>query len=169
MSIIHDALKKIESNIGQNQPPPDGAPPRQNQPRKSTLMPFVKYLLIAVIIMLAAYLFAGARITVYGRRITAMLSGTKEKGETPVINLQSVASYRKKKNTLRGGESQNGGWTLNGIFFSGNEGYALINNQIVKAGEEIDGALLREIDKDEVKIEINGSIRVLTLRRMPRP
>jgi len=49
-------------------------------------------------------------------------------------------------------------FTLNGVFFSGNEGYALINNRIVKQGDKIDGATVVQIFLDEVDLDFGGSI-----------
>ena len=39
---------------------------------------------------------------------------------------------------------------LNGIFFSQEEGYALVNNHIVKVGDKVGGALVKRIDVNEV-------------------
>ena len=52
---------------------------------------------------------------------------------------------------------------LNGIFFSQDEPYALINNQIVKESETIEGATVKRIKVDEVEVEKEGSI--LTLKK----
>ena len=45
---------------------------------------------------------------------------------------------------------------LNGIFFSQDEGYALINNQIVKEGDLIAGGRVKRITLDEVRLEYDG-------------
>lgn len=45
---------------------------------------------------------------------------------------------------------------LNGVFFSEDEGYALINNQIVKEGDLISGATVKQITLDEVELEAGG-------------
>jgi len=50
---------------------------------------------------------------------------------------------------------------LSGLFFSDNQGYALINNQILKEGDEIDGAKVKSITLEEVQLEANGSIITL--------
>lgn len=46
---------------------------------------------------------------------------------------------------------------LNGLFFSAEDAYALINNQIVKEGESVDGATVKRIDEDGVELEFNGA------------
>lgn len=47
---------------------------------------------------------------------------------------------------------------LNGLFFSENEGYALINNRILKEGDEIEGAIVKRITLDAVELEAGGSV-----------
>lgn len=42
---------------------------------------------------------------------------------------------------------------LNGVFFSENEGYALINNRIVKEGDALEGVTVKRIKLDEVELE----------------
>lgn len=54
-------------------------------------------------------------------------------------------------------------FVLNGIFFSRDEGYALINNQIVKMGDTVDGAMVSRITADEV--ELNSSGNTIKLNR----
>nr|MBC8436521.1 hypothetical protein [Candidatus Omnitrophota bacterium] len=50
---------------------------------------------------------------------------------------------------------------LNGIFFSQDEGYyALVNNKIVKVGDDIDGAKVRHIDFDNVELESEAGLLV---------
>lgn len=46
---------------------------------------------------------------------------------------------------------------LNGVFFSGDEGFALINNHIVREGEVVDGATVKRIKLNEVQLDLDGS------------
>jgi hypothetical protein len=48
--------------------------------------------------------------------------------------------------------------TLNGLFFSNNQGYVLINNQILKEGDEINGVIVKRITLDGVELDAQGSI-----------
>ncbi|MFA5286929.1 MAG: general secretion pathway protein GspB, partial [Candidatus Omnitrophota bacterium] len=50
---------------------------------------------------------------------------------------------------------------LSGIFFQQDKGYALINNQILKVGDTIQGAKVEEINLDKVILEFEG--RKITL------
>ena len=49
-----------------------------------------------------------------------------------------------------------GPFVLNGTFFSENQGYALINNKIVKDGDTVDGAVVKRVGLDEVELEQDG-------------
>jgi len=53
-------------------------------------------------------------------------------------------------------------FSLNGIFYSGDESYALINNQIVKHDDKISGAVVKEISANKVMLDFNGSAISLT-------
>lgn len=55
---------------------------------------------------------------------------------------------------------------LNGIFFSENEGYALISDKIVKKGDAVNKAIVKRIDVDTVELELeNGSSISLSTTR----
>ena len=56
-------------------------------------------------------------------------------------------------------------FVLNGIFFSRDEGYALINNQIVKMGDTVDGATVLRIAEEEVELNSSGTSIKLTRPR----
>ncbi len=53
--------------------------------------------------------------------------------------------------------------TLNGVFFEQGEGFALINNNIVRVGDEIEGAKVKEITITCVSLEFDGkTIKLLS-------
>ena len=51
---------------------------------------------------------------------------------------------------------------LNGIFYSPNQSYALINNRIVSEGDAIKGAVVKKITQEGVELEFDG--KNITLR-----
>ena len=57
------------------------------------------------------------------------------------------------------------GLVLNGIIASEDEQMALINNQILKAGDYIDGKRVVRISNDTVEIFDNGKVIKLTTKR----
>ena len=55
--------------------------------------------------------------------------------------------------------------TLNGIVFSGETNYALINNQIVKEGDMLLGATIKRISSEVVELVKNGVVVRLSNRK----
>ncbi|MCM8780343.1 MAG: general secretion pathway protein GspB [Candidatus Omnitrophica bacterium] len=53
---------------------------------------------------------------------------------------------------------------LNGIFFSENEGYALINNKILKEGDSIEQAKVKSITPQKVELEFEGETIILYVK-----
>lgn len=53
---------------------------------------------------------------------------------------------------------------LNGIFFSGDTNYALINNQIVREGDSLMGATVRRITSKDVELLRDGIVVKLSNR-----
>ena len=53
---------------------------------------------------------------------------------------------------------------LNGIFFSGGAGYALINNQILEEGDGISGLVVRKITEGDVELKTKNSVVTLSLK-----
>jgi len=62
-------------------------------------------------------------------------------------------------------ESEKRNFVLNGIFFSANSRYALINNRIVKENDSVSGAKVRKITPNSVELELEGKITTLTTNR----
>jgi len=48
---------------------------------------------------------------------------------------------------------------LNGVFFSKNEGYALINNKVVKQGDSVEGIKVRKVNLDDVELETSTGVK----------
>ena len=53
---------------------------------------------------------------------------------------------------------------LNGIYLSGSDRCALINNKIVQEGEDVDGAIVTRIGEEEVEISRDGKTIKLTTK-----
>lgn len=54
---------------------------------------------------------------------------------------------------------------LNGVFSSENEWFALVNNQIVQVGDNVNGAQVKEIGMDGVILEAEGSTIKLSSKK----
>lgn len=55
--------------------------------------------------------------------------------------------------------------TLNGIFFSGQTNYALLNNQIVREGDAVMGVTVRRITSELVELDKNGVLYRLSNKK----
>ena len=56
-------------------------------------------------------------------------------------------------------------FVLNGIFFSDNDSYALINNQIVRENDYVDAAKVSSITANTVELDNAGTTITLTTPR----
>jgi len=149
MSIIYDALKKVEKIN------PAGKP--NELPRAPNYKNYLVYILIAGLGIVIANLFFGffskplppkVNLAPNGRladTLTAPPAAAPQvnPSQTPTENQVSPVTQSKKEPPHI---------VLNGVFFSENEGYALINNQIVKQGDSIEGAAVTRIGLNEVEL-----------------
>jgi len=147
MSIINEALKKTEESIQRN-----SLKKTPGWDKKTRLKTYLLYFLIfAVILLLGSYIFKAAN-----RKIDSPL--VSEPPQTapappppaaPALPPEEQPKPEKK-------------FVLNGIFFSDDNGYALVNNQIVKENDSVDGAKVEKITVDTVELNNEGSIVTLS-------
>lgn len=165
MSIIYDALKKAQKTIDI-----DSKIEVEVKEKNAPAKPRYKLFLIYVLVV-----FFGLFI---GNLIFGFLANTKKsaveqekliKEPTPeAVKPVTVAEVSPAQTiapiTPEVKQEPQPSFTLNGIFFSGDEGYALINNQIVKAGDTIGEAVVRKISLDEVELDSEGKIIKLSTK-----
>jgi type II secretory pathway component PulC len=163
MSIIYDALKKAEKNINNPQPLTETGKISED-PKTRRKLYFIYALVVCLGIFIANFAFTyltssknKSLISPKPHKIAkkenlsspAQLTPTKAAPQSKPAPIKvKPASGSKREST----ESL----TLNGIFFSQNDGYALINNQIVKDGDTVDGAVVKKITADSVEVEYDG-------------
>jgi type II secretory pathway component PulC len=82
------------------------------------------------------------------------IKGVSPSTPPPVSLLQELSSQKQTQPTF----------VLNGVFFSENGGCALINNQIVKEGDHIEGATVVRIALEGVELKLEDSVIKLTSR-----
>lgn len=178
MSIIYDALKKAEKNIDANR---DKETPAD---KKGGHFKFNLHLL---------YILGGCLGIFIGNLIFGFLSYPKTNSENitkqiPVAKKADLGAYPKEQpiqvpavkapsdaimglaleapaNVSRYNKESQEPFVLNGIFFSDNKGFALINNQIVAVGDKVSGATVKRISADEVELDLDGSTLKLTTRQ----
>ena len=142
MSIIYDALKKVEKTTEKNAPA--GSEIRKfNKPK-----PVLIYILV---ILIGLY---------FGNTIFKKIAKPKTKPlATPtLIGIQAITPVNKTPAAPVQAEktSTEPSLVLNGVFFENDKGYALINNQVLKIGDFIQNAKLEEISLEKVVLEFNG-------------
>lgn len=160
MSVIHEALKKAESGIAASKIKDS------KKPRFKLNVYFFAIPIIFIGVFLASVFFkffspssADSKKTVVlnaGAAVGKALTQAEPKNQdesTEIIgkipsNKDNVTTEpQKDKSTL----TLN--FVLNGIFFSQEQGYALINNRIVKEGDIIDGATVEKITPNSAELK----------------
>jgi len=152
MSIINEALKKTEQRIQQN----NSLPAKLPGPK-----PFLLYILILLAgIYLSSFIFSllGHKIkTAQAPKPQAAIAIQQPAVLSPLPEQPVLAKEEKK--------APEAAFVLNGIFFSDNDGYALINNQIVRENESVDGSKVKKITANTVELDSQGKLITLSTRR----
>lgn len=149
MSIIYDALKKVERSYDAKA----GAKKEEKHPKfVFKKIYFLYLLLIGISVVTARFFFTKAppqqvepaQVQAPPQVQVPLTVPAPQEAQAPA---PPIDTKKKLEESL----------VLNGIFFSGDEGYALINNQIVKQGDLIEGATVKQIGLNEVELEFEGS------------
>jgi type II secretory pathway component PulC len=155
LSIIYDALKRIDKPKENNAIGEKAASPAANKKNKTIL-------LYVLIILVGLFL---------GNLVFSLI--TRPKIKTPQITKEPKASSQNlpvasAKTTAEEipAPSATPSLVLNGVFFEKNKGYALINNRILYAGEQIEGATVKEITLNKVNLDFDG--KTITLNNLSR-
>lgn len=148
MSIIYDALKKVEKS-GILKVKAD----KEERYSKSKLKIYFFYFLVICFGVFIGNIFFSFLSQPKGS-LTQQLEPPAEETlpeptEEPPLESAPPTSADKEKKLKES-------LVLSGVFFSQNEGYALINNQIVKEGNLIEGATVKRIGLNEVELEFEG-------------
>ncbi|MFA5095818.1 MAG: hypothetical protein WC478_00555 [Candidatus Omnitrophota bacterium] len=155
MSIIYDALKKVQHKISGEKPAqlPDAAPqPLSEKIERPKINPLLIYIFI-----ISLGLVAGNFAYKYFSRPKAPAPVQRNKVITPALQPPPAAL----KSALPAAEPP--ALVLNGVFFEQGAGFALINNRIARMGDEIEGAKVKEITMEGVTLEFGGkTIKLLS-------
>lgn len=157
MSIIYDALKKIEVSTDINSTVKIDA---IDKPRsKSKYKIYSLYLLVVFI----GFLITSMLLGIFTKTSTKA-KRNKEPRPPQILSAKAIPDVNVSVHSQPENKPKTA-FILNGVFFSSDEGYALINNQIVKKGDVIDGATVLQIDLDEVTLEAKDSTIKLSNRK----
>ena len=164
MSIIYDALKKVENKLEESKTHDMRIVlfAKKNLPIKIFIL-FLAVLSLGFFMAKALFSFGFAQKSIPAASLPAPIN-TSRAPKQQVINIPQ--ELNEKSASIEPGvsaPSQNkasdlSSLVLNGIFFSGQEGYALINNQILKEGDVIEGAKITRITLEGVELE-SGALK----------
>lgn len=157
MSIIYEALKKVEETQGKD---------LALQIDKSHKHKYKIYLLYATVLC-SGFLIANIIFNLFislsyenstnlskSKKDSIYLTESTVKKEFPAAEKQDINIYPE----LPIKKQKSPSLVLNGIFFSENQVYALINNRIIREGDVIEGATVKRITLEGVELEIEGSL-----------
>jgi len=150
LSIIYDALKKVEKTNGKNSQEGNGNRPN-NKPRPALIIIFLVLLII----------FGFNLINNLSKRPKAKPALPSVPMAEPAKELLPPVPEVKPETLKKPAQAQEPVLNLNGIFFEKKKGYALINNQILSVKDTIEGARVKEIGLNKVVLEFEG--REITL------
>lgn len=155
MSIIYDALKKVEES--------NNISSREKVSKEHKLKP--KIYLVYILVICLGFFIASIFLELFTKPLqinTKVISkNLPQIDKTPDLNIipqtlppkdtpisESNISYQPPETKKEPEVS----FVLNGVFFSQDEGYALINNRIVKEGDLVDGMTVKRIRLEEVEL-----------------
>ncbi len=164
MSIIYDALKKAEKAIHENLKVSVSLKPKDpNTPKHKFVALYILIIILGLGIGNVVFTFLGRyKITPAKENLPRISAQPKKQLETPKP-IETAPTPTPPPPVVSNKPQE--AFVLNGIFFSRNEGYALINNHIVRMGDTVDGALVLKITADEVELNSGGATVTLTRSR----
>ena len=160
MSIINEALKKTEEHLQKNTTKDNPLPHKPAGPK-----PFLLYILILLAgLLLSNFIFTLLRHLPLGN--VSSSTQTPMKNALPVIQITNSPSLPLlPSQPLEVKKPAKANFVLNGIFFSDNDGYALVNNQIVRENDYVDGAKVGLITANTVELDNAGQTITLATHR----
>ena len=159
MSIINEALKKTDAGLKQHETQMAEEPAQKIKPKLLLI-----YLLILIVsIFLSKFIFDFLGRKPAGSGLASLSQSRKPAGNKPAPLTQETAKTTQATTAAIESsaakpilQEEKPTFVLNGIFVSGNEAYAIVNNQIVRENELIDGAQVKKITARNVEINYKG-------------
>lgn len=163
MSIINEALKKTGQFIQENE--------AKNRPVAKNIHT-AKPWLIYILILLAGIFLSKVIFDLISHKSTGHILITSDQNSKPQDYKLELAAINSKPALvtapivpLENNTPTQPSFVLNGIFLSDNDAYALVNNQIVRENDSVDGAKIIRITVNTVELDSNGKLTSLSTRR----
>ncbi|MDO8662709.1 MAG: hypothetical protein Q7K98_05770 [Candidatus Omnitrophota bacterium] len=158
MSIIYDALKKVQKNNGKDETPQE----ETAQPVKTKIK--INPMLIYILVVCLGLALGNLAYNFFGHSNNMVPSNKEVAGQSkanpPLQTLSQTGTALPLKPDTSANPTPPANpeptLALNGVFFEQGEGYALINNKIVRVGDEISNAKVKEIAITGVELEFEG-------------
>ncbi len=158
MSIITEALKKTEASIQKNSLYESSS--QNKQPKKK---PYLFYFLafIAGLFLISLVFMA------INRKVEPPIAEPAKAVPRPAKEPENIQQLPAEEPAVLAEklDKPEKSFLLNGIFFSDNNGYALVNNQIVRESDSVDGAKVEKITENTVELNSQGEIITLSTKR----
>jgi len=171
MSIINEALKKTDEYLQKNAAKDNPLPAKPAGPK-----PFLLYGLILLAgLLLGNFIFSllshkaqtnGLASDSQNQKIQTAQTPTQ--GALPLVQTTSPPPTTALPNPpvpTEKTEASETSFILNGIFFSDAGGYALVNNQIVRVNDYVDGAKVSLITTNTVELDNSAGTITLSTQR----
>jgi hypothetical protein len=122
------------------------------------------------VLVACAGIFITNELFNYINRTNVFVSEAKEikplsQKEASVINLRADKSKKTKKNVSKIGKAiSESSFSLSGVFFSGDTGYAIINERVVQEGDTMGNSTVMRISPEEIEIKTGETIEKISTR-----
>lgn len=165
MSIINDALKKVQFNMNHYSYSNKVSTPQAQNPQVQQSWDHKNGLLWGITLMIGLAVLGCATLIIFivsASRQTKVASVRKTSPAT--TNVREIVNMISNSPSAATGQDQADVLILNGIIFSDTEQLALINNQILKAGDYIEGKRVLSISSDKVELFDKGEVITLSTK-----
>jgi len=161
MSIIHDALKKTQTALGNNPAPTNGSsergPTPPSEPKSSQSVGWIVLAFVSVVLIIVGF-FSSTLLNLFQQSSQSAMKTNM--ASAPSMSPAASAGLSKTKNNAPVEPLLN----LQGTMYMDGSYSALINDNIYKAGETIDGIKILGITLEQVELDKNGEIITMNVR-----
>ncbi len=174
MSIIHDALKKTQSSLGENSEkndsPPPIQPPLETTPSRTPVAatasdktPVWMWTIWGILFAVIVGSFITTFFLIYSEKKDNLAKMQEQAKQQELARQQALAKMVAATNASLNVQDS-GELRLNGIMTTDGQPIALINNRIVKAGDYIGNKRVVAIGEDKVELFSNGKVEILSIQ-----